>query len=328
MSRKRLVMLRPLGLGDFLTGVPAMRALARAFPEHQHLLAAPARLAPLATLTGAIDRVVETAPLSPLPPACNGADIAVDLHGRGPESHGILLAARPGRLIAFAHPNVPASATFPRWRDEEHEVRRWCRLLIENGIPANPDELDLPAPGIAPPLAAVGAVVIHPGAAYPARRWPWDRWVRVARALGPKVVITAGPGEEELARTIARHAGLQSGHVLADVTGLLELAAVVAGARLLISGDTGVAHLATALGTPSVILFGPMSPARWGPPPDRRWHRAIWKGHNGDPHGAIPDPGLLAITVEEVLAAVSSLSSGPTNEVRDPPRTSAGSMSR
>jgi ADP-heptose:LPS heptosyltransferase len=72
-------------------------------------------------------------------------------------------------------------------------------------------------------------------------------------------------------------------------------------------GDTGVAHLATALGTPSVVLFGPTSPALWGPPPGRRRHRALWAGRSGDPHGGTVDPGLLAISVRDVLEALGGL---------------------
>ena len=87
---------------------------------------------------------------------------------------------------------------------------------------------------------------------------------------------------------------------------ILALAALVAAAGRVVVGDTGVAHLATAFGTPSVVLFGPTSPAAWGPPPGRR-HRALWAGRVGDPHGEQPDPGLLAIPVDEVLAALDAL---------------------
>jgi ADP-heptose:LPS heptosyltransferase len=90
---------------------------------------------------------------------------------------------------------------------------------------------------------------------------------------------------------------------------LLELAAVVGGARLVISGDTGVAHLASAYGTPSVVLFGPVSPARWGPPTDPR-HQVVWHGDGtGNPHAAIMDPALGRITVAEVVAAAQRATS-------------------
>ena len=75
----------------------------------------------------------------------------------------------------------------------------------------------------------------------------------------------------------------------------------------MVCGDTGVAHLATALRTPSVVLFGPTSPALWGPPPDRPWHRPLWAGTSGDPHGERPDPGLLAIDVDQVTEALADL---------------------
>jgi uncharacterized protein YjbJ (UPF0337 family) len=101
---------------------------------------------------------------------------------------------------------------------------------------------------------------------------------------------------------VAREAGLDRADVLAGRTDLLELAAVVAGAGLVLCGDTGVAHLATAFGTPSVLLFGPTPPSEWGPPPERASHVVLHRGDRGDPHADTPDPGLLAITVEDVVA--------------------------
>jgi ADP-heptose:LPS heptosyltransferase len=324
-----LVALRALGLGDFLTGLPALRGLADAFPDHRRLLAAPAALAPLAALSGAVDGLVPAEPLAPLPPAAQHADVAVNLHGCGPESHGVLLAARPRRLVAFAHPAVPESASGPPWPgDGVHEVVRWCSLLRAYGIPADPDRLDLPAPAdVSPPPEAHGATVVHPGAASAARRWPPERWAAVARAeaeAGRAVLVTAGPGEADLAAAVVQGAaaGLRrsgatpvvaqerrssGGVAAAGPTDLLQLAAIVAAAGRVVCGDTGVAHLATALGTPSVVLFGPTSPARWGPPADRPIHRVLWHGTEGDPHGDRPDQGLLRIGVEDVVAALAEL---------------------
>jgi len=303
--------LRALGLGDLLTAVPALRALARAFPEHRRVLAAPAPLAPLARLTGALDAVLDVAPLAPLPRAAAGAEVAVNLHGRGPQSHRVLLDAAPERLIAFAHPEVPESAGGPRWRAGEHEVARWCRMLEEHGVAADPDDLDLVLPGDSPvPPAARGATLIHPGAASPARRWPAERWAALARtgaAEGRPVLLTGSAAEEELAHAIARGAGLPASAVHAGRTDLLGLAGLVAAADRVLCGDTGVAHLATALRTPSVVLFGPTSPAEWGPPSDRPWHRALWTGGRGDPHASEPDPGLLDLSVADVLAAARRL---------------------
>ncbi|MDQ3822907.1 MAG: glycosyltransferase family 9 protein, partial [Actinomycetota bacterium] len=79
------------------------------------------------------------------------------------------------------------------------------------------------------------------------------------------------------------------------------------GAGRVVCGDTGVAHLATAFATPSVVLFGPTPPSLWGPPPGRTWHRALWAGGRGDPHADAPHPGLLEIRVDDVLAALAAL---------------------
>ena len=312
-GRPTLVVLRALGLGDFLTSVPALRALADAFPDHRRVLAAPAELTPLAALAGAVDEVVDARPLAPLGGSLEGADVAVNLHGRGPQSHRVLLGLRPRNLLSFAHPEVPESAAGPPWRAGEHEVERWCRLLRSHGIPADAGRLDLAVPpelAAAAPEAARGATLIHPGAASLARRWPPDRWAAVARAeaeAGRPVVVTGGADEVALAREVARGAGLAESAVYAGRTDLTGLVALVQTAGRVVCGDTGVAHLATALRTPSVVLFGPVAPSEWGPPPDRTWHRALWAGKRGDPHADSPDPGLLEIRVPDVLLELSEL---------------------
>jgi ADP-heptose:LPS heptosyltransferase len=314
-SPRPVVVLRALGLGDLLTAVPALRALADAFPRHPRLLAVGATLAPLARCSDTVDEVVATEALDqPLHRRLHSAVLAVNLHGRGPESHNLLLAAEPQRLLAFAHPAVPASAEGPHWTADEHEVVRWCRLLWDSGIAADPSRLDVELPPGPLPHGAQGATVIHPGAASPARRWPAERFAAVARAEadnGRPVVVTGGPDEVELAHDVARRARLPDSVVHAGNGGVLALGRLVAAADRVVCGDTGIAHLATAVGTASVVLFGPTSPALWGPPPERPWHRALWAGSSGDPHGQLPDPALLAIPVQQVLEALDKLPARP-----------------
>jgi ADP-heptose:LPS heptosyltransferase len=121
------------------------------------------------------------------------------------------------------------------------------------------------------------------------------------------VRITGGPAEVALASRVAELAGLGEGAVLAGRTTSLELATVVAAARLVVCGDTGVAHLATAYRRPSVVLFGPVSPALWGPPP-RPQHVVLWHGDGtGDPWGTELDPALARITVDEVVGALDDI---------------------
>ncbi|WP_448625803.1 glycosyltransferase family 9 protein [Geodermatophilus sp. URMC 64] len=299
------MVLRPLGLGDLLTGVPAIRAIRAAVPEHHLVLATTAALQPLAELIDAVDEVLPACELEPLDWDRPPPELAVDLHGKGPASHVIVDQLHPDRLLTFASPGYPG----PIWRPDEHEVHRWCRLVAEGlGVPADPDALDLAVPAVLPPVTE--AAVIHPGAAFPGRRWPPDRFAAVARSLaraGHDVRITGGPAEEPLARAVAEGAGLGADAVLAGRTSSLELAAVVAAARVVVSGDTGVAHLATAYRRPSVVLFGPVSPALWGPPP-REQHVVLWHGDGtGDPWGTELDPALAKVTVDEVTAALDGL---------------------
>ncbi len=120
------------------------------------------------------------------------------------------------------------------------------------------------------------------------------------------MVITGSAAEVPLATRVAELAGLTHEDVLAGRTSVLELAALVADAELVLCGDTGIGHLATAYGTRSVLLFGPSSTAEWGPPPSRSAHVVLRHALAGgvDPRGDEIDPGLLALTVDDVLAAI------------------------
>ena len=296
--RPTALVLRALGLGDFVAGLPALQRLRQALPEHRIVLAVPRGLDPLVALTGCAAATVHAHELDPIENPPQRPDVAIDLHGNGPESRALLLATEPRRLIAFNHEGMPA------WRADEHEVARWCRLLRDGlpapGIPDPPVRGTLPVP---PQVRmATGCTVLHCGAKNAARRWPAERFAAVAivlRAAGHEVVVTGGPDEQLLAQRIAGAAGVRNAGELS----LVQLLSLVAGARLVVCGDTGVAHVASAYGTPSVVLCGPVSPAVWGPPPDPR-HQVLWHGDGtGDPHGARPDPALLRISVAEAAAA-------------------------
>ncbi|RCV53211.1 glycosyltransferase family 9 protein [Marinitenerispora sediminis] len=302
-----MVVLRALGLGDFLTAVPALRALHRAYPGHRFRLAAPARHADLLALAGLPPHVLPTE--GPRTPVWKGPppELAVNLHGRGPQSTAALRALGPDRLWTYAHPDLP-DVPGPCWVSGQHEVDVWCRLVGEYGVTADPADLRL-----APPSERSrrpGAAVVHPGAAFPARRWPELRFAEVARWLtdrGYPVVVTGSREEHQLATRVARVAGLEPDAVIAGRTSLTRLAALVAEASVVVCGDTGVGHLATAYATPSVRLFGPVSPAQWGPRIDGLRHVCLWAQGRGDPWGTRPDPGLLRITTRDVLLALEEL---------------------
>jgi ADP-heptose:LPS heptosyltransferase len=295
-GRPRVLALRALGLGDLLTALPALRGLRALRPDARLVLAAPAWLEPVAMLSGAVDGVLATRPLGPIPGW--PPELAVNLHGNGPQSTERLRELNPEQLWAYDMPGAPA------WREDDHEVERWCRLVDAHGGACDRRDLDLTAPA-EPPLAG-GLTLIHPGGAAAARRWPASRWSRVAEELadaGHDVVVTGSAEEYDLCRSVAAGAGLAEQAVLAGRVDLTGLCALIACARLVVCADTGVGHLATAYRTRSIVLFGPVPPSRWGPPPEREQHTVLWAGTTSDPFADYPDPGLLSFTADDVLAA-------------------------
>jgi len=150
-------------------------------------------------------------------------------------------------------------------------------------------------------------VILNPGAGWGAKRWPTERYGEMARRfseIGYRVVINSGPGEEMLATEV----NATSGNIALPLSPALnELIALMRRASLVIAGDTGPLHLASALGRPVVGIFGPTDPARNGPfggafrvlrhPESKRDHS----------RRAEPEAGLLTISPDEVWSAAMEL---------------------
>jgi ADP-heptose:LPS heptosyltransferase len=292
--------LRALNLGDLLVTVPALRALRRHWPRHRLQLATSGWLEPIVALIGGIDELVPANGLHPLD-GVDSPDVAVNLHGAGPQSNEILDALRPRRRVGHRGHGWDG----PIWTDDMHERQRWCRMLAAHGIPCDADDLLLRRPAVS--SVAPGAVVIHPGAGYGSRRWPVERYAQVAAKMNRRVVVTGTERERDLALAV----GVSDEDVLAGRLDLAELAALIAEAQLVISADTGVAHLSYAYRTPSVVLFGPAPVEQWGPPAAGP-HRplTVASARRGDPFTDDPDPALLGVTVDQVLAGVAALTGG------------------
>lgn len=297
--------LRALKLGDLLVAVPALRGLRRAFPGHRLVLAAPGWLAPIVSLVGAVDELLPTPGLrGPLALAPKTVDVAVNLHGNGTESRGVLETLEPRRRIGHLAPGW----TGPEWADGIHERTRWTRLLDWHGILADPADLFLDVPDLAVPDP--GSAVLHVGAFYGSRQWPVERFAAVATVLeaaGHRVVFTGSADDRPRAQSAAERAGLGEERILAGRLTLDEFAATIAAAVLVVSADTGAAHLASAYHIPSVVLFGPAPPQEWGPPPGPHMVLTDASLRRGETFSSEPDPALLAVQPAQVLAALAEL---------------------
>ena len=200
--------------------------------------------------------------------------------------------------------------------DDIPEAERALSLVRACGfqLPADDDGtlgIREPLHDPAPLIGLPGYVVVHPGAAVPARRMSADRSRRAVRSLlgdGYRVVVTGGPDERALTADVACSGAIDLG----GRTTLRELAGVLAAAEVVIAPNTGVAHLAAAVGTPVVSLFAPVVPAvRWAP---YRVHTVMLGDQRAPCAGSrariCPVPGhpcLESVTISEILGAVRRL---------------------
>jgi ADP-heptose:LPS heptosyltransferase len=202
-------------------------------------------------------------------------DVVIDC--RGDLRHLLLfgIAVKPRFLISYSRTGGKRllSADIP-YNEDEQEFKKKLSLLnplliYDRGqrpkIWLSDEELSLARQLIEECLGPRSKVALMDPGAKPAYQWPIDRFVEVARTMrqltGAPVLVSWGPGHALLAEKLAKLAGDGVAKLLRPLT-VRQLAAVVACCDVVISADTGIAHVAHAVGTPAITLFGPADPAR------------------------------------------------------------------
>ncbi len=344
-----VVVLRALaGLGDLLNAVPALRALRAGLPDaHVTLLGLPSalpfvdrfdayldELLPFPGFPGIPERPVDPRRLASFLDGVQGRfDLALQLQGNGTFSTPFTLLLGATHSAGFCRPDLycPDPAWFVPYHEEGPERRRLLRLMTFLGLEAGSEALTFPLRAgdrdelraAWPEWSAVGPYVcVHAGASEAHRRWPPERFAAVADTLadlGHRVVLT-GTGAEAATVEAVRRRMKAPAVDLVGRTSLGALAALVNGARLVVTNDTGVSHLADALATPSVVVFVASDPERWAPV-DRERHRVVTPSSPplaeppsvADPPSLAEPPSVAAVLaqVRELLQAPRAIRSGP-----------------
>lgn len=289
---RKVLVARLDSVGDVLVTGPAIRAIA-ADPEVPQvtLLCGPQGRAAAELLPGPTELFTWESPWTVVPApaadaahietlrrfvAAGGFDEAViftSFH-QSPLPLALVLRMAGVPRITGASVDFPGSLLDVRLRpgedfpEDQPEVERALGIAAAAGyhLPADdPGRMAVTDPGPLEQELPGSYVVVHPGAAVPARMWPADNSAALVELLarrGHHVVVTGGPGERELTARVAGTAGIDLG----GRTDLRQTAAVLAGAEVVVCGNTGPAHLAAAVGTPVVSLFSPVVPSiRWAP---------------------------------------------------------------
>jgi heptosyltransferase-1 len=221
-------------------------------------------------------------------------------------------------VLGFAHPReFPASTLYKHHIETRgsHVIEQYHSLAEAIGgrsLPASAPTLprdEAAEASVAKKISGLGEkfVIVNPGAGWGSKQWPAHRYGEVARALsscGLTPLINFGPGEHDLAFEVQSASGGISQPISCSIS---ELIAITRRARLFIGGDTGPLHLAAALQVPVVAIFGPTDPARNGPYGTRSVVLRKPASKTSLSHTSAPDPGLLAISAEEVISAAREL---------------------
>lgn len=293
---RRVLVVRLDGAGDVLLAGPAVRAVAAA--AEVTMLCGPAGAAAARLLPGVADVLVWPAPwvLAAPPPVrpddvaglverirglgCAEAVVLTSFH-QSPLPTALLLRLAGVGRITGASVDYPGALLDVRLRpgdgptddlpEDLPEPERARRIAAAAGFPLpSGDDGRLAVRRRVeylrgPHLAAAPTVVLHPGAAAAARRWPAGHFRAAGRLLaaaGYRVLVTGGPDERALTAAVAGRHGVDLG----GRTTFGQLADVLAAASAVVVGNTAAAHLAAAVGTPVVSLFAPVVPARrWRP---------------------------------------------------------------
>ncbi len=282
-----VLLVRLSAIGDVVHTLPAAAALRRAGHALTWLVEPAARV--LLEDNPALRQVVTAPPARAFSwraaratrSALRDLDLALDLQGLWKSAAWARLSGAT-RVAGWAGPwrREPRSAVLLHERATRpargaHVIDKNLALLQVLGLESE-GLREFPLPPLARQEAAVDAglrqlglddfVLLNPGGGWSSKLWPPERFGELARALrlrGFRSLVTWGPGEETLAeRVVACSAGAA---LRSFPTTLLELAALARRARLCVAADTGPLHLACALRTPVVGLFGPTDPARNGP---------------------------------------------------------------
>jgi len=291
-GRPRILLVKLSSFGDVLHALPTLAALRSAYPDAHITWLVEAAYAPLLAGHPALDDVWEAPRLHPgeLLAGANRArlrrllklirsqsfDLVIDLQGLLKSALWVALAKSP-RKVGYARTRelsyLALSERVPPYDPDAHAVRRYLNLAHYLGAPVAPPRFHLAfdkGVDIAGLISAVDErplAVLHPGARWESKLWLPASWARLAEWLrnqGFQVALTGSGADLPLVSEIIRHT--QSPVLnLAGSTSLAQLAAILRKTRLAVTTDTGAMHLAAALGTPVVALFGPTAPWRTGP---------------------------------------------------------------